>query len=94
MQVETISNSVFEAGHDKHSLPVLMKRLKATSIKRSRGTFNKMSIINKMKMLNISKRGRDVVKLGSLTSDADSASVSGVNVADGKLATPMCIALS
>ena len=39
MQVETVSNSVFKAGHDKHSLPVLIKRLKATSIKRSRGTF-------------------------------------------------------
>ena len=84
MQVETINNTVFEPGHDKHSLPVLMKRLKATSIKRSRGTFNKMSIINKMKMLNISKRGRDVTKgLASLTSDADSASSFGTGLTDG-----------
>ena len=51
-----------------------------------------MSIINKMKMLNISKRGRDVVKLDCLTTDTDSASVSGGTMADGKCATP-CVLL-
>lgn len=85
VQVETISNSVFEEGHDEHSLPVLMKRLKATSIKRSRGTFNKMSIINKMRTLGLaaSKKHRDSVKLGSMTPERDPALVTTAGALDG-----------
>lgn len=50
-----MSASVFNTGQEQHSLPVVMKRLQNITIKRSRGTFNKMSIINKMKALNASK---------------------------------------
>lgn len=55
-QVSNVSGSVFNTGQDEHSLPVIMKRLQNITIKRSRGTFNKLSIINKMKALNASKR--------------------------------------
>ena len=56
VQANTVSAAVFSTGQAQHSLPVIMKRLQATSIKRSRGTFNKMSMINKMKALRAAKR--------------------------------------
>ena len=56
VQVSNVSGSVFSSGQDEHSLPVIMKRLQNITIKRSRGTFNMMSIINKMKALNASKK--------------------------------------
>ena len=56
MQANTVSAAVFNSGQEQHSLPVIMKRLQAISIKRSRGTFNKMSMINKMKALRAAKR--------------------------------------
>ena len=56
MQVSNVSASVFNTGQDEHSLPVIMKRLQNITIKRSRGTFNKLSIINKTKALVASKK--------------------------------------
>ena len=49
VQVGNVSASVFNTGQEQHSLPVIMKRLQNITIKRSRGTFNKLSIINKMR---------------------------------------------
>lgn len=56
VQVGNISASVFNTGQDQHSLPVVMRRLQNITIKRSRGTFNKLSIINKTKALVASKK--------------------------------------
>jgi hypothetical protein len=65
---------VFTTKQDSHSLPVIMKRLQNITIKRSRGTFNKMSIINKMRALkaSASKKQFDVPKLeGSATPESE-----------------------
>ena len=77
VQVGNVSAGVFNTGQDQHSLPVIMKRLQNITIKRSRGTFNKMSIINKMRA-NVNatdKRSKvdhlktDVIMSGSTTPD-------------------------
>ena len=78
MQVGNVSASVFNTGQDEHSLPVIMKRLQNITIKRSRGTFNKLSIINKTKALVASKK-----KLKTATSTG--ATISDIlPSADGK----------
>ena len=75
VQVGNVSASVFSTGQEQHSLPVVMKRLQNITIKRSRGTFNKMSIINKMRAIVTASNKRskadqlktDVVVSGSTT---------------------------
>ena len=70
MQVGNVSASVFNTGQDEHSLPVIMKRLQNITIKRSRGTFNKLSIINKTKALVASKKKlRTATSTGVTNSD-------------------------
>lgn len=72
MQANVVSASVFTSGQDSHSLPVIMKRLQNVTIKRSRGVFNKMSIINKMRALKASaskKRFDSAALEGSATSE-------------------------
>ena len=62
LQANNVSGVVFSTGQDVHSLAVIMKRLQAITIKRSRGTFNKMSIINKMKALKVTKKKTDAAR--------------------------------
>ena len=65
---------MFNTGQDSHSLPLIMKRLQNITIKRSRGTFNNMSIINKMRALkaSASKKQFDVPKQeGSATPESE-----------------------
>lgn len=77
VQVGNVSASVFNTGQEQHSLPVVMKRLQNITVKRSRGTFNKLSIINKMRAtVNASNKKfkadllkTDVVTSGSTTPD-------------------------
>ena len=74
LQANTVSGLMFNTGQESHSLPVIMKRLQNITIKRSRGTFNKMSIINKMRALkaSASKKQFDVAKLeGSATPESE-----------------------
>lgn len=73
VQVGNVSASVFNTGQEQHSLPVVMKRLQNITIKRSRGTFNKMSIINKMRatMNATNKRSKaDHLKTDVITSES------------------------
>ena len=84
-----MSGSVFNTGQDEHSLPVIMKRLQNITIKRSRGTFNKMSIINKMKALNSSKkkfRAEHLFKADAASSGSTTPDVTSVLGADGEKA--------
>ena len=80
MQANNVSGIVFAYGQDSHSLPVIMKRLQAITIRRSRGTFNKMSMINKMKAMKAAKKRTE----GSSIPD------SGL---EGELAGPGCIVI-
>lgn len=92
VQVGNVSASVFNAGQEQHSLPVIMKRLQNITIKRSRGTFNKMSIINKIRATVIASNKRskadhlrtDMITSGSTTPDI-------LPGADGK---PACVGLA
>ncbi len=80
-QAKTVSSSVFTSGQDSHSLPVIMKRLQNITIKRSRGTFNKMSIINKMKALKATKKKTDATRSeGSATLDLVSEAEGGLQL--------------
>lgn len=82
MQVGNVSASVFNTGQEQHSLPVVMKRLQNITIKRSRGTFNKMSIINKMKALNASKLKGTHSKTDAVASESTTPDI--LPGADGK----------
>lgn len=84
LQVGNISASVFNTGQDQHSLPVIMKRLQNITIKRSRGTFNKLSIINKTKALVASKKK---LKADQLKTDVITPGINDADIlpgADGK----------
>lgn len=92
LQANVVSASVFMSGQDSHSLPVIMKRLQNVTIKRSRGVFNKMSIINKMRALkaSASKKRFDVAAPeGSATpelgSEADGELLSHIVLLDCSL---------
>lgn len=85
VQVGNISASVFNTGQEEHSLPVIMKRLQNITIKRSRGTFNKLSIINKTKALIASKKKvkADETKTDAITPGGTTPDI--LPGADGKI---------
>ncbi|KAL3145195.1 Translin-associated factor X-interacting protein 1 [Trebouxia sp. C0010 RCD-2024] len=78
--VGNISASVFNTGQDQHSLPVIMKRLQNITIKRSRGTFNKLSIINKTKALVASKKK---LKADQLKTDVITPGINDADILPG-----------
>ena len=85
VQVSSVSASVSNTGQEQHSLAVVMKRLQNITIKRSRGTFNKLSIINKMRAtVNASNKRfkADLLKTDVITSG--STAPDNVPGADGE----------